>query len=80
MRKQVLRCRAIYRDDLFNREKTLQGKTQVTFDLTYYYVFKNVRKIFKDLHLLLTPDQAHKRVFSEVPIIGFKNAKVLRIT
>ena len=46
--------------------------------MTYYPVFKDVRKILKELHLLLTPDQAHKKVFSEVPIIGFKNAKCLK--
>ena len=32
----------------------------------------------KSLHLLLTQDQAHKKVFSEVPITGFKNAKGLK--
>ena len=46
--------------------------------MTYFPGFKDVRKILKDLHLLLTPDQAHKKVFSEVPIIGFKNAKSLK--
>ena len=46
--------------------------------MTYYPVFKDVRKIFKELHLLLTPDQAHKKIFSEVLIIGFKNAKSLK--
>ena len=67
MRKQVLRSRAFCRDDLLNREKTLQEKTQFTFNLTYYPVFKDVRKI-----------QAHKKVFTEIPIIGFKNAKSLK--
>ena len=78
MRKQVLRGRAICRDDLLNRERTLQEKTQVSFNLTYYPVLKDVRKILKELHLSLTPHQVHKRVFSEVPIIGFKNAKSLK--
>ena len=77
MRTQVLRSRAICRDDLLNRVRTLQEKTQVTFNLTYYPVFKDVRKILKELHLLFTPDHAHKRIFSEVPIVGFKNAKSL---
>ena len=72
-----MRSRAICRDDLLNRERTLQEKAQVTFNLTYYPVFKDVRKILKELHLFLTPDQAHGRVFSEVPIIGFKNANSL---
>ena len=57
VQKQVLRGRAICRDDLLNKERTLQEKTQVTFNLTYYPVFKDVRKILKELHLLLTPDQ-----------------------
>ena len=46
--------------------------------MTYYFLFKGVRQILKDLHLLLTVDQAHGRVFSDVPIIGFKNAKSLK--
>ena len=78
MRNQVLRDRAFCKDDLLNREGTFQEKTQVTFNLAYYLVFKDVRKILKELHLLLRPDQAHKNVFSEVHIIGFKNAKSLK--
>ena len=74
----MLRGRAICRDDLLNRERTLQEKTQVAFNLIYYVVFKDVRKFFKELHLLLTPVQGHKKFFSEVPIIGFKNAKSLK--
>ena len=74
VQKQVLRGRAFCRDDLLNRERTFQEKTQVAFNLTYYPVFKDVRKIRKELHLLFTQDQAHKKVFSEVPIIGLKNA------
>ena len=72
-RKLVLRGGAFCRDDVLNRERTLQEKTQVTFNLTYYPVFKDVRKILKKLL-----HQAHKKVFSEVPVIGFKNAKNLK--
>ena len=72
-----MRGRSICRDDLLNREKTLQEKIHIAFDLTYYPIFKNVRKILEELHLLLTPDQAHK-IFSEVSVIGFGNSKSLR--
>ena len=78
MQKQELRGRAIYRDVLLNREKALQQKTQITFSLTYYLVFKKVRKILEGLHLLVSPDQAHNKVFSEVPIISFKNFRSLK--
>ena len=30
------------------------------------------------LHLLLTPDQEHQKVFHKVPIIGFRRAKSLK--
>ena len=46
--------------------------------MTYYLLFKGVKQILKDLHLLLPVDQAHGRVFSNVRIIGFKNAKSLK--
>ena len=46
--------------------------------MTYYLLFKGVRQILKDLHLLLPVDQAHGRVFSDVRIIAFKNAKSLK--
>ena len=45
--------------------------------MTYYPVFKNLRKILKELCLLLTPGKAHK-VFTEVPITGFKNNRSLK--
>ena len=32
-----------------------------------------LKKILTELHLLLTPDVAHKAVFTDVPLIGFKN-------
>ena len=49
-----------------------------TFNLTYYPVFQNVKKLLAELHLLLTPDVAHKAVFTNVPIIGFKNDRSLK--
>ena len=75
--KQVLIGRAICRDDLLNRERTFREKT---FNLTDYPVFKNIGKILEELHLLLTADQTLKKVFSEVPIIGFEMPRVLRTT
>ena len=56
----------------------LSKKKQVTFNSTFYPVFKNVAKIIKELHLLLTLDQANKKVFSEAPIFDSKNTKGLK--
>ena len=46
--------------------------------MTYYLLFKGVRQILKDLHLLLPVDQGDGTVFSDVHIIGFKNAKSIK--
>ena len=31
----------------------------------------------KELHILLTPNKEHKKVFPDVPVIGFRNGKSL---
>ena len=32
----------------------------------------------EELHILLTPNKEHKKVFCKVPVIGFRNGKVLQ--
>ena len=46
--------------------------------LIYYPGFQNVRAIVEELHILLTPNKEHKKVFSNVPVIGFQNDKSLK--
>ena len=53
-------------------------RTKQTFNLTYYPAFQNVKKTLPELHLLLISDVAHKAVFTNVPIIGFKNDRSLK--
>ena len=48
-----------------DRENTGEEKNKITFNLTYYPVFQNVKKILAELHLLLMPDVAHKAVFQK---------------
>ena len=46
--------------------------------ITYYPVFKNIRIILEELHILLTPDKKHRKVFTDIPRIGFENGKSLK--
>ena len=48
------------------------------FNITYYPVFQNIRNALQELHLLLAPDKKHKKVFSDVPVVGFCNGKSLK--
>ena len=46
--------------------------------MTYFPVFQNVKKTLAELHLLVTPDVGHQAVFTNFPIIGFKNDRGLK--
>ena len=75
IRKQILRAREHSRKDLLEREKAETSEPRLTFNITYYPVFQNIRNILQELHLLLAPDKEHKKVFPDVPVVGFRNGK-----
>ena len=78
IRKQVLRAREHSRKDLLEREKADTSEPRLTFNITYYPVFQIIRNISKELHLLLAPEKEHKKVFPNVPVVGFRNGKSLK--
>ena len=78
IRKQILRTREHSRKDLIEREKSETSQPRLTFNITYYPVFQNIKNILKELHLLLAPDKEHKKVFPNVPVVGFCIGKSLK--
>ena len=76
VRKEILRARKIPRNELLDKKKSQDSK--LTFNVTYYPVFRHLKNQLKELHVILACDEAHKKVFPEVPIIGFKNSKNLK--
>ena len=77
IRKQILGAREHSRKDLLEREKAKTSEPGLTFNITYYPVFQNIRNILQELNLLLAPDKEHKKVFSDVPVVGFRNGNSL---
>ena len=51
---------------------------KLTFNITCYPVFQNVRGIMKKEHILLTPNKEHEKVFPNVSVIRFRNGKKLK--
>ena len=78
IRNQISRAREHSRNDLLEREKPQMSEQKLTFNNTYYPAFQNVRTIMEELHILLTPNKEHKKSFSNVPAIGFRNDKSLK--
>ena len=44
------------------------SEQKLTFNITYYSDFQNVKTIMEELHILLTPNNEHKRLFPNVPV------------
>ena len=77
--KEILRARKIPRNELLDKEESQGNDSKLTFNVTYYSVFRHLKNQLKELHVILACNEAHKNVFPEVPIIGFKNNKNLKL-
>ena len=54
------------------------NKSRIVFNITYHPVFLKLKNKLSEIHLLLTLDREHGKVFEHVPIIGFRRAKGLK--
>ena len=78
VRQQILKARTHKRKDLLNNMKDKRNDYQLVFNITYHPNFSKLKDTMSFLHLLLTPDQEHQKVFHKVPIIAFRRAKSLK--
>ena len=69
VRRQILRARKLKRDDL-----PIEKDSKLVLIVTYH----PVKNVLSDIHLLLTLNEEHRRVFHNVPIVGFKRCKSLK--
>ena len=76
--KEILKARSQSRETLLDKEKMSRNDDRVTFNITHYPVFKNIRIILEELHILIAPNEQHREVFTDIPRIGFKNGKSLK--
>ena len=63
---------------MLDKVKSEGTDRKLTFNITYYPVFRHLKSHLKELQVILVCDEAHKKVSLEVPIIGFKNNKNLK--
>ena len=75
---QILKARAESKDSVLERGNTRTSESKLTFNITYYPAFQNVRRIWKGPQILLAPDKEHKNLLPELPILGFRNGKSLK--
>ena len=71
MRNEILQARKISRNELLDKEKSQGNVSKLTFNVTYYPVFRHLKSQLKELHVILACDEDHKKVFPEVPNFFF---------
>ena len=78
MRQQILKALKYLRTELLHSQREQVHKNKLLFNITYYPIFLKLKNILFKIHLLLTPDREHRKVFGNVPIICFKKGKSLK--
>ena len=78
MRQQILKTRKYRRTKLLHIQREEVHKNTLVFNITYYLIFLKLKNMLFKIHFLLTLDREHRKVFENVPIIGFKKGKNLK--
>ena len=78
VRTQIHKARGESRDSFLEQRNTRTSKGKLIFNIIYYPAFQNARSILQELQILLGPDKEHKKAFTEVLIVGFRNGKNLK--
>ena len=66
------------RNELLEKESNHPEENKLMFNITYYPAFQNTKTILEELQIPLAPDKEHQKVFSNVPIVGFRIGKSLK--
>ena len=78
LRGKILKARKFSRSEVLNKQKRVENKNGFVFNITFHPVFSRLKNILSKIHLLLTPDRKHGKVFEKIPIIGFRRATSLK--
>ena len=77
VRDQIVKARKLKRDDLLDREKPATDQ-KLTLNITYHPAYAKLKETLHHIHLLLAPNEEHRKVFPLPPIVGFKRGKSLK--
>ena len=62
---------------LLNNQRKKEIENKIALNITYQPSLAQLKNIMTRIHLLLTPDNEHNKVFRDVPMIWFRRAKSL---
>ena len=75
---KILQARKFNRNELLYKVRRNGNKEpKFTFIITYHPAFSKLKEILRNIHILLIPNEEHRQVSMDVPIVGFKKGKSL---
>ena len=78
VRQQILKARKYRRTELLYSQREEVHKNKLVFNIIYYPIFSKLKNILSKIHILLTMNREHSKVFKNILIIGFKEGKSLK--
>ena len=77
VKEQILQVHEHSRERLLENVKSDSNQKKLTFNhlISYYLVYQNVKNILQELHILLTSDKEHKKLFQDIPGVGFHDSE-----
>ena len=78
VRGQILNARKCLRSEVWNKQKSVGSNNKFVFNITHHQLLSKLKNVLSDIHLPLTPDREHGKVFERIPIVGFRIAKSLK--
>ena len=78
VREQILKARKFKRSELLSRERAERDPPNLILNITYHPSFAKFKAILSEIHILLTPNEEHRKVFADIPVVGFKRGKSLK--
>ena len=78
MRGQILKARKFSRSEVLNKRKRVRNNSSFVFNITYHPVLSKLKNGLSEIHLLLTSDREHGKVFENIPTVGFRRTKSLK--
>ena len=78
VREQILKARTFSRAELLTNQRKKENEDELVLNITYHSSLAQLKIIMTRIHLLLTPNSEHNKVFRDVSIIGFRRSKSLK--
>ena len=78
VRGQILEATKFSMSEVLNKRKSVGNNNRFVFNIMDHPLLLKLKNVLSEIHLLLTPDREHGKVFERIPIVGFRRAKRLK--